>query len=151
MKILVMLIMCFQIILENDNNFFNGPWWVGVTWNSTENLQYSWMFPISMHKNNKNANTNIYFSTQVNNSFYSLRPSDTHMSKHKLNIIGSDNGLSPGQRQAIISTKAGILLIWPFIGTNVSEMLIKIHTSSKKFIWKCRLQNSGHFVWASMC
>ena len=28
-------------------------------------------------------------------------------------IIGSDNGLSPGQRQAIIWTNAGILLIGP--------------------------------------
>ena len=29
----------------------------------------------------------------------------------KLTIIGSDNGLSPGRRQAIICTDAGILLI----------------------------------------
>ena len=31
--------------------------------------------------------------------------------KCKLTIIGSDNGLSPGRRQAIIWTNAGILLI----------------------------------------
>ena len=31
----------------------------------------------------------------------------------KLSIIGSDNGLSPGRRQAIIWTNAGILLIGP--------------------------------------
>ena len=30
----------------------------------------------------------------------------------KLTIIGSDNGLSPGRRQAIIWTNAGILLFW---------------------------------------
>ena len=30
----------------------------------------------------------------------------------KLTIIGSDNGLSPGRRQAIIWTNAGISLIW---------------------------------------
>ena len=30
-----------------------------------------------------------------------------------LPIIGSDNGLSPDRRQAIIWTKAGILLIGP--------------------------------------
>ena len=40
-------------------------------------------------------------------------------------IIGSDNGLSPGRRQAIIWTKAGILLIEP-LGTNFSEILIEI-------------------------
>ena len=32
----------------------------------------------------------------------------THIYVSKLNIIGSDNGLSPGQRQAIICTNAGI-------------------------------------------
>ena len=44
-------------------------------------------------------------------------------------IFGSDNGLSPGQRQAIFWTNTGILSIWP-LGTNFSEMLIKIYTFS---------------------
>ena len=35
----------------------------------------------------------------------------THICVIKLTIIGSDNGLSPGRRQAIIWTNAGILLI----------------------------------------
>ena len=39
------------------------------------------------------------------------------VSKHS--ILGSDNGLSPGRRQAIIWTNAGILLIGP-LGTNFS-------------------------------
>ena len=43
----------------------------------------------------------------------------------KLIIIGSDNGLSPGRRQAIIWTIVGILLIGP-MGTNFSEILIGI-------------------------
>ena len=34
----------------------------------------------------------------------------THICFGKLNIIGSDNGLSPGQRHAIMQTSAGILL-----------------------------------------
>ena len=46
-------------------------------------------------------------------------------------IIGSDNGLSPVRRQAIIWTNAGILLIGP-LGTNFSEILIGIHTFSCK-------------------
>ena len=50
---------------------------------------------------------------------------------NKLTIIGSDNGLSPGRRQAIIWTNAGILLIGA-LGTNVSEILIKICTFSLK-------------------
>ena len=35
----------------------------------------------------------------------------THICVSKLTIIGSDNGLSPGRRQAIIWTNAGILFI----------------------------------------
>ena len=49
----------------------------------------------------------------------------THICVSKLSILGSDNGLSPGRRQAIIETNAGILLIWP-LGTNLSEILIEI-------------------------
>ena len=49
----------------------------------------------------------------------------------KLTIIGSDNGLSPGRRQAIIWTNAGILLIEP-LGTNFSEILIGIQIFSFK-------------------
>ena len=51
----------------------------------------------------------------------------THICVSKLTIIGSDNGLSPGQRQAIIWTNDGILLIGPS-GTNFSEILIEILT-----------------------
>ena len=47
----------------------------------------------------------------------------------KLTIIGSDNGLSPGQCQAIIWSNAGILLIGP-LGTNFSEISIEIHIFS---------------------
>ena len=51
----------------------------------------------------------------------------THVYVGKLTNIGSDNGLSPGRRQDIIWTNAGILLIWP-LGTNFSETIIDIHT-----------------------
>ena len=65
-------------------------------------------------------------------------PNDSHLLTHwggetylyaspTLPIIGSDNGLSPGRHQAIIWTNAGILLIGP-LGTNFSEILIKIYT-----------------------
>ena len=51
----------------------------------------------------------------------------THICVGKLTIIGSDNGLSPERRQAIIWTNAGILLIGP-LETNFSEILIEIQT-----------------------
>ena len=49
----------------------------------------------------------------------------THICVSDLTVIDSDNGLSPGRRQAIIGTNAGILLIRP-LGTNFSEILIEI-------------------------
>ena len=55
----------------------------------------------------------------------------THICVGNLTIIGSDNGLSPGRRQAIIRTNAVILSIGP-LGTNFSEILIKIITFSFK-------------------
>ena len=57
----------------------------------------------------------------------------THICVGKLTIIGSDNGLSPGRRQAIIWTNAGILLI-EHLGTNFSEILFH----SRKCIRKWR-------------
>ena len=46
-----------------------------------------------------------------------------HICISKLINIGSDNGLLPGQHQAINWTNAGILLIEPQ-GTNFNEILI---------------------------
>ena len=75
----------------------------------------------------------------------------THICVGNLIIIGSDNGLSPGRRQAIIWTNAGILLIGT-LGTNFTEILIEIQTFSlEKCVWKCRLRNGGHFASVSMC
>ena len=54
-----------------------------------------------------------------------------HICVGNLTIIGPDNGLSPGRRQAIISTNAGILLIKP-LQSNFSEISIEIHTFSFK-------------------
>ena len=67
----------------------------------------------------------------------------THICVSKLTIIGSDNGLAPGRRQAIIWTNAGMLLIGP-LGTNFSEILIgiqafsftKIHLKMSSAIWR---------------
>ena len=70
----------------------------------------------------------------------------THICVSKLTIIGSDNGLSPGRRQAIIWTNAGILLMRP-LGTNFSEILIEIYIYifiQENCFWKCRLENGGH-------
>ena len=70
----------------------------------------------------------------------------THICVSNLTIIGSDNGLSPDRRQAIIWTSAGILLIGP-LGTNFSEIWIEILKVS--FI-KMRLKVSSA-KWRPFC
>ena len=55
----------------------------------------------------------------------------THICVSELTIIGPDNGLSPGRRQAIILNNAGILLIGS-LGANLSEISIEIHIFSFK-------------------
>ena len=67
----------------------------------------------------------------------------------KLTTIGSDNGLLPSWHQAIIWTSAGILLIGP-LGTNLSEIFIRIHIFSRRCIWKCCWENGDPFVSASI-
>ena len=63
----------------------------------------------------------------------------THICISKLTSVGSDNGLSPGRRQAIIWTNAGILLIGP-VGTNFREILIfsfkKMHFKMPSGKWR---------------
>ena len=71
---------------------------------------------------------------------------ETHICVGKLTIIGSDNGLSPGRRQAIIWTNSGILLIGP-LGTSFSEILIGIQTFSFR---KMRLKMSSA-KWRPFC
>ena len=67
----------------------------------------------------------------------------THICVGNLTIIGSDNGLSSGRRQAIIWTNDGILLIRP-LGKSFSEISIEILTFSFK---KVRLKLSSAKWW----
>ena len=62
----------------------------------------------------------------------------THICVGNRTVIGSDNVASPGWRQAINWTNAGILLIGP-LGTNFSEILIQLVVFSFK---KMRLKVS---------
>ena len=72
------------------------------------------------------SNLAIYYSLQsIWSSLLTHWGRVTHICVNKPTTIGSDNGLSPGRRQAIIRTNAGILLIGP-LGTNFSEILIEI-------------------------
>ena len=70
----------------------------------------------------------------------------THICVSELTIIGSDNGLSPGRRQATIWTNAGILLI-RYLGTNFSETIIKIYI----FLFKKMHLKLLSEIWRPFC
>ena len=70
----------------------------------------------------------------------------THICGGKLNIIGSDNDLSPERRQAIIWTNDGMLFIGP-LGTNFNEILIEVQTFSFE---KMRLEMPPG-IWRPFC
>ena len=82
----------------------------------------------------------------------------THICVSKQTVIGSDNGLSPGRRQAIFWTNAGILLIGT-LGTNFSEILIgiqifsfkKIHLKMKSAKWRPFCLGLNVLVHAQLC
>ena len=71
----------------------------------------------------------------------------THICVSKLTMICTGNGLSPGRRQAIIWTNAGILLIRT-LGTNFSEILSEIHAFSFNKIWKLKMMS---VKWRPFC
>ena len=75
----------------------------------------------------------------------------THICVSKLTSIGSDNGLSPGRRQAIIWSKADLLSIEPW-GTKFSDILIEIQTFPlKKNLFEiCCLRRGSHFGFTSL-
>ena len=69
----------------------------------------------------------------------------------KLTTIGSDNGLSPGRRQAIIWTNAGIFFIWHW-WTNLSEIIIATYIFSfKKVHFKLSSGNWRPFFSRAQC
>ena len=82
-------------------------------------------------------------------SINSMRPSDTYIYVGKLTIIGSDKGLSPDRRQAIIWTNAGILLIGPLCGNklqwnfNRNSYIFIPENTFQNVVWKMAAILSG--------
>ena len=90
-------------------------------------LRHQEMIWFSYYKWNYHSELIIYWKKVVLTHWGQV----THICVGYLTIIGSGSGLSPGRRQAIIWTNAGILLIGT-LGTNFSEVLIKLHSFSFK-------------------
>ena len=115
-------------------------WANGDNWTLIKTLQWS-MKQMSSAKHRSFCSGFI----KVKNVLLTHWGQVTHICVSKLTVIGSDNGLSPDRRQAIIWINSGILLIGPS-GTNFGEISIEIF-SFKKYAF----QNVFPFSSASMC
>ena len=124
-------------LLHYDTNFTDVSGWTqAVIW--TNEGRVCWRIYVSL-------------ATRSDRQYLTHWGRVTHICVGELTIIGSDNGLSPGRRQAIIWTNAGILLIRP-LATNFSEILLGIQTFSfKKMHLKMSSAKWRPFVSASMC
>ena len=86
------------------------------------------------HAHGRNNALQTMFSLKKN-TFYILRQALTHWGRmthiglSKLTIIGLNNGLSAGRRQAIIWTNAGIFFVGP-LRIDLNEILIEIYIFS---------------------
>ena len=79
------------------------------------------------HERSRLKKCGMYFTHAYFNGDLTHWGRVTHICVGTNTNIGSDNGLSPGKRQAIIWTNAGILLIGP-LGRNFSGIVSEIHT-----------------------
>ena len=117
------------------------------------NFGLPWLEPDSFKDEGRLSTSYSSPSNSVSWGSHDILGRMTHICVSTQTIIGSDNGLSPDRRQAIIWTNAGILLIGS-LGKKTSvksEKSIFIHFHSRKCVWKCRLENGDHFVSASVC
>ena len=77
----------------------------------------------------------------------------THKCVGKLTIIGSDNGLSPDRRQAIIWTNAGLLLVRTNFSDFLSEIRAfsfkKMHLKMSSWIWQPSCLGLNVLIWGS--
>ena len=115
---------------------------IGTHWKTTGiPLETHWLptilYPVAFQCTMGSKFQAHWIATGLPLNYYWLRVRDsltywgrvTHICVSEIIIIGSDNGLSPSWRQAIIWTNAEILLIGP-LGINFSEILIEINTIS---------------------
>ena len=146
----IFLLVCNLNSETLDHTDIWGKWWLSILhWGNFEQALVSWVYiSVSNYKHFWNENISKLITSADYDSVVSIMITHyhqcrdevglsslthwgrvTHICVVKLTIIGSDNGLSPGRRQAIIWTNAGILLIGP-LRTNFIENLIGIQTFS---------------------
>ena len=109
----------FEFVSVWDNLYCNGPLGICIRWtlDTTRGLLSCTGSPkLNINSHPTNSCSPLTHWGRV-----------THICVGNLTIIDSDNGLSPGRRQAIIWTNAAILSIGP-LGTNLNEISSGIQT-----------------------
>ena len=101
-----------------------------------ETFQFQW----TLYEQYRNADLTLIIASFIH---WSGVP---HIGLNKLTIIGSDNGLSSGGRQAIILTNAGILLI----GT-LRTIFIEIWSEIHEFSFKKMHLEMWSVKWLQFC
>ena len=140
--------------LTAPSHYLNQCWLIisEVLWHSPEgnftwNAQDIYPWPLRLHPHLPGTNELIDYVTLMTMTVFIIMvswllsyvtitylthwSSVVHICISKITIIGSDNGLSLGRRQAIIWTNVRILWIGS-LGTNFSEILIEIFKFSLK-------------------
>ena len=112
------LLTVLMLKLEYSGRIRSIPWLLMPCLHELPGHQHPWHWPCRIKWSMPSTRNNLTHWDWV-----------TYICISKLTIIGSDNGLSPGQRQPIIWTNAGILFIKP-LKSNFGEILIEIHTFS---------------------
>ena len=141
-----------MILLRNSRyvvNLCSSLWHMVMQWNGTPGSGDIWHEVLNATEDLNNQWHYIKIITSVKHC-HLLMPNDAYICQWIV-INGLGNGLVPHRHQSTTQTNDDILWIWP-LGTNFSEILIKIYTSSfKKMHLKMTSANVSHFVQASMC
>ena len=132
-----------HVILSDSHIRPSQQWWVPPSSIVLTCIKHTWchakLVGLFVQSDERNA------AISERTSFFTQWGQVTHVCVSKLTSIGSDNGLSPGRRQAIIWTNAGVL------GTNFGEIVVEGDTFSfREMHLKMSSGNCGHFVTASM-
>ena len=107
-----------------------GHRWIPLTKASEAKLWcFVWSVPEQTFE--QTIETAVIWDVIITSLINSLRPSNVYTCVCKIIVIGSDNSLSPGRRQVVIWTNAGILIIGS-LGIHFNEILSKSYTFSFK-------------------
>ena len=150
-NVLQTIFICFWIAAPRPDNLSKNKWILQNSWHPSDvwfhdanwkrkSIMFSMCKFIEMMMNKhtafKSHNNMVWFNPAMSGDAFMC-----------YSIIGSDNGLSLVQCQAIIWTSVGILFI-RYLWMYFSELWIKtLHFSYNKMNLKCCLQNDPHFVY----